>query len=179
MLATANRLPECFGRSYFVPGEAVCGAVCRTADRCRETYLDHARATLAADPGALVAEERLYVLASAAQTSAEAGRALVALPPPTEEPTEPSRKLPERWSDTRRRPLESFKPASVPALAVEVLRAAGRRLHAPGVPARVLPLAAARGVRLGGKTPQATVGLALRQVRGVELVGRGMYTWIG
>jgi hypothetical protein len=90
-----------------------------------------------------------------------------------------TRKSSEPWTDARRRPLSSFKPASVPALAAEVLRAAGRPLHVREVAAEVAKRAAAHGAPLTTKTPAATVGLSLRLVRGVKIVARGTYAWAG
>jgi hypothetical protein len=92
-------------------------------------------------------------------------------------PDAPEREVPRHSPAVR--PLEVFKPTSVASLAVEVLRAAAAPLHVCDITAEVLALATARGIRLAGRTPVATVGLALRRVHGVERVGRGVYIWRG
>ncbi len=186
MLAHDNLAPLCFGRSFFVPGEGACNAGCRLADRCRAAYLGHARAALASHPSELSEDERLFVIGTGGAPAT--GQVPAARPAPVLElcaptaacTTDPAtRKVSRPWTDARRRPLASFRPASVSALAVEVLRAAGRPLHVREVAALVQRDAATRGVRLAGRTPHASVGLALRQVQGVQQVGRGLYVWAG
>jgi hypothetical protein len=187
---TASATPACFGISFFAPGEGPCNTGCSLAQRCRSLYLESAQRALAAEPGALCEDERAYLLTQRAESApatpisenerghiedlcarAEAvvsGGFGVASPPAP-------RKAPERWTDARRRPLSAFKPTSVTARAVEVLRAAAGPLHVCDIAAEVLALATERGIRLGGATPAATVGLALRKVEGVRRVGRGVY----
>ncbi len=165
MHAPLTTQPACFGISYFVPGEGACEAGCRIAKGCRDCYLDAAAAHL----GELAPDERLFVLSHRP--------ARLAIVPPAGQ--EPHRKAPAAWTDERRRPLSSFPARSVPVLAAEVVCAAGRPLHVREIAAEVARIAPARGVRFGGKTPEATVGLALRQVQEVERVGRGQYRWRG
>ena len=160
----------CFGVSFYVPGEGACAVGCRLAESCRAAYLARAAELAAESPSPLAEDERRFVLEHGGPPeSADSPAGCV-------EPARP-RKRATRWTDEKRRPLDESKPSSVAALAAEVLRAAGRPMHVRAVTAEVMQVAAARGVALGGKTPDATVGLALRQLREVRQVGRGMYAW--
>jgi hypothetical protein len=158
MLAPVTTHPPCFGSSFFLPGEGPCNAGCRLAEECRRAYLVQTGVVLAANPAALAADERIYVLSHRPHPH------LVALPggdvaEPVVAPSAPATK-PTRtqWTADHRRPLASFPVRSVPALAAEVLRNAPQPLHVREVAVEVLRIAAERGVRIGGKTPEATVG---------------------
>ena len=161
----------CYGVSFYVPGEGACAVGCRLAEDCRAAYLTRAVELAAESPAALAEDERRFVLEHSAPPAA---------PDPARR-VEPgrSRRRPTRWTDDKRRPLHAAQPSSIAALAAEVLRAAERPMHVRAVTSEVMQLAADRGVSLGGKTPAATVGLALRQLLEVKQVGRGMYAWSG
>ncbi len=191
LTAAATTVPACFGLSFFAPGEGPCNTGCSLAQRCRATYFESALRVLASEPTALAEDEHAYLLTQQEEAEKVTPEALCAPERAHIEelcaraagvvrggctPSAP-RKAPERWTEARRRPLSSFKPTSVPALAAEVLRSAARPLHVRDVTAEVQALAAARGARLGGRTPEATVGLSLRRIQGVEQVGRGTYLW--
>ena len=177
MLACATTNPPCFGSSFFLPGEGPCNAGCRLTEACRSAYLVRSGEALAANPAALAADERIYVLSHRPHPH------LVALPSgdvaePQPVSPAPATKTPRaKWTADHRRPLASFTARSVPALVAEVLRIAAQPLHVRDIAAEALSIAAERGVRIGGKTPEATVGLALRQVLEIERVGRGRYCW--
>ncbi len=179
MQARVTTHPPCFGTSYFLPGDGPCETGCRLAQDCRAAYLVRSGEALAANPAALATDERVYVLSHRPHPH------LVALPggdsaePDVSTPAPAPKSTRARWTADHRRPLASFSARSVPAIVTEVLRTAGQPLHVREVAAEVLSMAAERGVRIGGKTPEATVGLALRQVREIERAGRGTYVWRG
>ncbi len=171
--------PACYTVSFFAPGEGACSASCRLASACQVGYLANARVALARQPSALSDDERAYVDDQFPESASSSRLHLRAVK------DEPAPVAGEQSASTRGRPgapprpLGTFRHASVAALAVEVLQAAGRWMHVRDLTAEVLRLAPERGVRLGGRTPEATVGSALRQVQGVELLGRGDYRWRG
>ncbi len=172
MHALAAQEPACFGRSYFTPGTGACDLGCRLAGACRAQYLEQASAILRAEPAALDEHERAFV------ESHEERRERPALAEVIPLERIRSRRARAPWTAAHRRPAESFKPTSVAALAVEVLQSAAGPLHVDAIAAEVVRLAPTRGARLDGKTPAATVGLALRHVAGVVRVGRGTYAWL-
>ncbi len=173
MHALVAQEPACFGRSYFTPGAGPCNLGCRLAAGCRAESLVRARAILRAAPAALDAEERAFVASHEDRREPPALAEVIPLE------RDQARRPRAPWTAEHRRPVESFKPTSVAALAVEVLRAAALPLHVDAIATEVLRIAPARGARLAGKTPAATVGLALRHVAGVGRVGRGTYAWQG
>ncbi len=177
MLAPATTHPPCFATSYFLPGDGPCETGCRLAQDCRAAYLVRSGEALAGNPAALSADERVYVLSHRPHPHLVALPCREAAEPEVTTPA-PATKTPRaKWTADHRRPLASFTARSVPALVAEVLRIAAQPLHVRDIAAEALSIAAARGVRIGGKTPEATVGLALRQVLEIERVGRGRYCW--
>ena len=158
----------CYGISFFVPGEGACGVGCRLAASCRSAYLASASTVLTENPAALADDERRFVLEHTAPAAPQVEQ------PAAREP----RKSPTCWTGEKRRPLSKLKASSVATLAAEVLQAAGQPMHVRAVTEEVLQIASSRGIVLGGKTPAATVGLALRQLCEVKQVGRGTYAWI-
>ena len=178
MLAPATNHPPCFATSYFLPGDGPCETGCRLAQDCRAAYLVRSGEALAGNPAALAADERVYVLSHRPHPHLVALPCLDAAEPEVTIPA-PAKSTRAQWTADHRRPLASFPARSVPALAAEVLRHAPQPLHVRDVAVEVLRIAAERGVRIGGKTPEATVGLSLRQVLEIERVGRGRYCWKG
>lgn len=205
--------PECYGRSFFVPGEGPCSVGCRLEASCKAKYLGTARQ--AAETGAqLDPDEEAFVLehtgpapvtrrqtpeeiaaicevaaAVVLGTEPESCRAVQPVPAvPTEQDraqVEPAAPIPLEASSAELElvpavlgvPRTGEPQDNLSVLAAEVLREAGRPLHVREVTAKLTALARERGVRLAGKTPEATVGVAVRRARGVERVGRGMYRW--
>lgn len=162
-MSASHRIPECYGVSFYVPGEGQCSLGCSFEAACREAYIGQA----CTSPEKLADEERSWLQLALG----------VAAQPPVTAPAPPppgKRKRPERWTEADRKPLASFKPDSVAVTAAGVLREHGRAMHLSEITDAVLARMAAPP---SGKTPRASVGLALRNVLEVRSIGRGMYEW--